>query len=160
MGGFILLVYVIVFGYISDKFFMNKAKHFLTLAWVQAVIATSGSLFLSDVMGFPPCKLCWYQRIAMYPLVILLYIAILKKDKKIAVYTLSLAIIGWGIALYHNLLYYKILPDSIKPCELGISCTTKYIEWFGFVTIPLLAFIAFTIIIIALGLYHKKIKQS
>lgn len=133
-------------------------QNILYLAWFQAVIATLGSLFFSEVMKFPPCVLCWYQRICMYPLVFILAAGILAKDKRLPIYTLPLSITGLVIAIYHNLLYYKLIPESIKPCQLGISCTTKYIEWFGFVTIPFLSLVAFTVItasIIIYYFYHK-----
>lgn len=86
----------------------------------------------------------------MYPLVLILGLGILKKDKGLFDYAFPLAIIGWIIALYHNLLYYQILPEAMAPCKAGISCTTRYIEWFGFLTIPLLSLIGFTIILVCL----------
>jgi len=93
----------------------------------------------------------------MYPLVIILAIGIWKKDVKGSlVYAWPLAIIGWIIALYHNLLYYNILPESVVPCSAGISCTTKYIEYFGFVTIPLLSLLAFSVIIVCLWIEQEK----
>ena len=125
----------------------------LYIAWVQSIVAMSGSLFFSEVMKLPPCVLCWYQRICMYPLVLLLAVGIFLKDKKVVFYTLPLAVIGWSIALYHNLLYYHVIPESYAPCQNGVSCTTKLITWFGFVTIPLLSFMAFTIIIACLVFY-------
>ncbi len=132
-------------------------KYTLMVAWVQVLIATLVSLFFSLVMQLPPCDLCWYQRIAMYPLVIILAIGIWKKDVKGSlVYAWPLAIIGWIIALYHNLLYYNILPESVVPCSAGISCTTKYIEYFGFVTIPLLSLLAFSVIIVCLWIEQEK----
>lgn len=136
----------------------------LYIAWIQSVIATAGSLYFSEIMHFPPCVLCWYQRICMYPLVILIAVGILTKDKKMPLYVLPLAIIGWGIAAFHNLLYYKILPESAAPCVAGVSCTTKFISWFGFVTIPLLSLIAFSVIIGCIGVFlyvdRKKIKEE
>ena len=108
-------------------------KYALLIAWVQATVALLGSLFFSLVMQLPPCDLCWYQRIAMYPLVLIIGLGILKKDKVFFDYAFPLAIIGWVIALYHNLLYYKILPESAAPCLQGISCTTVFFQWFGFI---------------------------
>lgn len=124
-----------------------KSKILLYVAWIQAVIAMAGSLFFSEVMHFTPCVLCWYQRICMYPLVAILTVGILKKDKNVVWYVAPLSGVGWGIALFHNLLYYKILPESAAPCVAGVSCTTKFIQWFGFVTIPLLSLVAFTVIL-------------
>jgi disulfide bond formation protein DsbB len=119
----------------------------LYAAWFAAAMATAGSLFFSEVMKLPPCVLCWYQRIAMYPLVWILAVAIVKKDLTIArLLALPMALVGFGIAIYHNLLYYKLIPESITPCTSGVSCTSKQIEWFGFVTIPVLSLCAFLII--------------
>lgn len=113
---------------------------------IQAVIATAWSLFFSEIMELPPCVLCWYQRIAMYPIVILVLVGILRNDKKLSINILALSIPGLIISIYHNLLYWKILPDSIAPCTEGVSCTTKFFEWFGFITIPFMALTAFIII--------------
>jgi disulfide bond formation protein DsbB len=106
-------------------------------------------------MNLPPCILCWYQRIAMYPLVIILGIGILRKDVKVWITALPLSIIGLFIAVYHNLLYYKLLPEALTPCVTGISCTTKLIELFGFLTIPLQALIAFVVITVVLIAYAR-----
>lgn len=113
---------------------------------LQAGIAMAGSLFFSEVMNLPPCVLCWYQRIAMYPIVILTAIGIIRNDRKTYISALALSIPGLAISIYHNLLYWKILPESIAPCMLGVSCTTKFFEWFGFITIPFMALVAFTVI--------------
>lgn len=86
----------------------------------------------------------------MYPLVIILGVGFLRSERVAAIYSLILAGIGWIIAFYHNLLYYNILPESAGPCMKGISCTTKFIEWLGFLTIPLLSLIAFSLVIIVL----------
>lgn len=136
----------------------NLKSIVLYVAFMQALVATLGSLVFSELMKYPPCVLCWYQRICMYPLVFILAAGILAKDKRLPIYTLPLSITGLVIAIYHNLLYYKLIPESIKPCQLGISCTTKYIEWFGFVTIPFLSLVAFTVIttlMIIYYFYHK-----
>ena len=135
------------------KKYISFIPYFL---FAVALISTLASLFFSEVMKLPPCVLCWYQRIAMYPLVIITAVAILKKDlNNLVYYVLPLGILGWLIALYHNLLYYHILPESIAPCQTGISCTTRLIEIFGFITIPLGSFIAFTIILICTIIYQR-----
>lgn len=118
---------------------------------IQAAIATGWSLFFSEVMELPPCVLCWYQRIAMYPIVILVMVGILRNDKKLYVNVLALSIPWLIISIYHNLLYWNILPESVAPCTQGVSCTTKFFEWFGFITIPFMALVAFTVITV-LGL--------
>lgn len=122
---------------------------------LQAGLAMAGSLFFSEVMKLPPCVLCWYQRIALYPIVFLAVVGILNKDKKLYTYVLPLSLVGLVISVYHNLLYWKILPESISPCTLGISCTSKFFEWFGFVTIPFLGLVAF-IAITVLGFISLK----
>lgn len=130
-------------------------QYILYIAFAQALVAMLGSLFFSEILKFPPCILCWYQRIALYPLVVILAVGILRRDKKVYEYVLPLSIIGWIIAVYHNLLYYKILPESVAPCTQGISCTTKQIELFGLVTIPLMALGAFTFINICMYLFYR-----
>lgn len=132
----------------------------LYLIWVIALISTAGSLFFSEVMQLPPCVLCWYQRIAMYPLVVILGIGILLNDRNIKAYSLPFSLLGLGIAIYHNLLYYGILPESIAPCTQGISCTSRQIEWLGFITIPLLSLTAFTLINLLLLLYKPSKERS
>lgn len=124
-------------------------------AFLLAFVATAGSLFFSEVMHFPPCVLCWYQRICMYPLVLLFGIAIWKKDTTVWQYALPLSIIGTVIGVYHNLLYFNILPESVAPCVSGISCTTRFIEWFGFINIPLLSLVGFVIMTILLLAIRK-----
>lgn len=127
----------------------------LFVAGLTALTATLGSLYFSEVWKLPPCVLCWYQRIAMYPLILLIFQGIFYKDTKIYRYVLPPTIIGWLIAVYHNLLYWKILPESAAPCQAGISCTTRFIEWGGFITIPFLSFVAFSVIIACMIIYQK-----
>ena len=129
-------------------------------AWLVASVATLGSLFFSEVMMFPPCVFCWYQRICMYPLVVILSAGLFPVSKSVIKFSVPLAFIGWVIAVYHNLLYYKILPESAAPCVRGISCTTVYIEWLGFITIPLLSLLAFSAILILLFLTNKELSHE
>jgi disulfide bond formation protein DsbB len=129
-------------------------------AWILATIATLGSLFFSEVMKFPPCVLCWYQRICMYPLVLILLAGMFPVSKSVVKFSLPLVLSGWVIAVYHNLLYYNIIPESAAPCVQGISCTTKFIQWFGFVTIPFLSLMAFSSILILLLLTHRNLKNE
>ena len=129
-------------------------------AWFISTVATLGSLFFSEVMRYPPCVLCWYQRICMYPLVLILLTGLFPVSKSVVRFSLPLALVGWGIAFYHNLLYYKILPESAAPCTLGISCTSVHIEWLGFITIPLLSLLAFSLIIFLLLLTHRNLNHE
>lgn len=128
----------------------ERAWMLVFASWLLAAVATLGSLFFSEVMKFPPCILCWYQRICMYPLVFILLAGLFPFQKSVLRFSLPLALVGWGIAVYHNLLYYKILPESAAPCVQGISCTTVQVEWFGFITIPFLSLVGFSLILILL----------
>ena len=112
-------------------------------AWLIATLATLGALFMSEIMGFAPCVLCWWQRIFMFPLVLILALGLFPFDAKVVRYALPLALIGLLIAGFHVLLTMGIIPESLAPCRQGIPCKTIQIEWFGFVTIPLLSFLAF-----------------
>ncbi|MDR2099673.1 MAG: disulfide bond formation protein B [Campylobacteraceae bacterium] len=125
-------------------------------AWVVALSATLGSLFFSQIMGFPPCTMCWYQRICMYPLVVIFLIGLVKYDKNAVLYAAPLAVIGWGWAFYHTLLILDIITEEIAPCMLGIPCSTRYLDWFGFLDIPMLSLAAFTLIGISLIIFYKK----
>jgi len=120
----------------------------LYLAWIVAIGATLGSLFFSEVMKLPPCSLCWYQRIFMYPLAIITPLGIVMRDARTAVYAFALVGPGLIVSIYHNLLYYHVIPESLAPCVQGVSCTTRQLEWFGFVTIPLLSLFSFLSIFI------------
>lgn len=121
---------------------MNRPWTWLLMAWLVATAATSGALFLGEVMGMTPCVLCWYQRIAIFPLVLMLPVGLFPFDAKVAKFALPLTITGLLTAAYHNLLYTGLIPKSIQPCSPGVSCTEKYIELFGFASIPLLSLLA------------------
>lgn len=125
------------------------------LAWVVSAVSTAGSLFFSEVMELPPCVLCWYQRIAMYPLVLILLAGLFPLNKSVVRFSLPLSLTGLVIAIYHNLLYYHVIPESISPCRSGVSCTTVQLEWLGFITIPLLALAGFSLITVLLLLAKK-----
>lgn len=126
-------------------------------AWVIAVVATAGSLFFSEVMHLPPCVLCWYQRIAMYPLSFIFLVGLFPLDRKALRFAWPLVISGLLISIYHNLLYYNVLSESMAPCKQGVSCTTVHIQWLGFITIPLLSLCAFMLIAAVMVLTQKKV---
>ncbi|MCM3691538.1 disulfide oxidoreductase [Neobacillus niacini] len=118
----------------------------LLLAWVASLIATIGSLYFSEVLHYIPCTLCWYQRIFMYPLAIMLGIAFYQNDRGIVKYALPLSIIGMIISVYHTALQKIPYLQQFEMCTSGVPCSKDYINWLGFITIPILAFTAFTII--------------
>ncbi|HTH36759.1 MAG TPA: disulfide oxidoreductase [Pyrinomonadaceae bacterium] len=125
-------------------------------AWSLAVLSAAGSLFFSEVMDLQPCVLCWYQRIAMYPLVLIIGIGIVTKDVRWKTYALPLALIGLVISVYHNLVYYGVIPESLTPCTQGVSCSERQIEWFGFLTIPLMGLLSFLVITLTVALFKTK----
>ena len=116
----------------------------LELATMIAVGATLGSLYFSEIRHFVPCEYCWYQRITMYPLALILFIATIRRDKSIIPYALTLSLAGFAISAYHYQL--QLFPDQGSSCGLDASCTYRWIEVFGFVTIPLLALTSFAFI--------------
>jgi disulfide bond formation protein DsbB len=125
----------------------SSSWNILFLCWLVSSVSAMGSLFFSYVMEFAPCVLCWYQRIFLFPLVIILAVGLFPIDKSVVKYALPLAIAGWLTAAYHNLLYAGIVPESIQPCSQGVSCTEEYIDLFGFLSIPMLSLISFSTII-------------
>lgn len=124
--------------------------------WLIACVSTLGSLFFSEVMGFAPCVLCWYQRICMYPLVLILPAALFPFDRNIVRYAAPLALLGLLVAGFHLLLVAGYIPESIKPCVQGVPCSEVQIEWFGFVTIPLLSALSFLLICALLLLTYRR----
>ena len=134
---------------------MKIASFIIFLSFLVATIATLGSLFFSEIMQFVPCSMCWYQRIFMYPLVLIFLINLLYPDRFIFKYAMPLVITGWLFSFYHNLLMFKIIPESVVPCVQGVPCSTVYINWFGFITIPFLSFMAYTAILVLLVILKK-----
>lgn len=136
-------------------------KNVLYIAWLTALIATVGSIALTEIFHFLPCSLCWYQRILMYPLVIIIAVGIILKDKKLYVYVLPFTILGMIVAFYQHLLQIGVIKELVVPCSTNVSCTTKYIDWLGgLVTIPLLSFLSFLLIAICMILYKNSIKND
>jgi disulfide bond formation protein DsbB len=116
------------------------------MAWFVAFLATAGSLYFSEVAGFEPCRLCWYQRIAMYPLVILLGVAAARRERAGAFYAASMAFIGALVSTYHVLLEWFPSLDT-GACSVTTPCTLVWFRVFGFVSMPTLALVAFLLIL-------------
>jgi disulfide bond formation protein DsbB len=123
----------------------------LSMAFLVALVATLGSLYFSEVAHFEPCRLCWYQRIAMYPLAVILGIAAVRRDRGIRVYGMALAAIGAVIATYHVALEWIPALDT-GACGLGPSCSVVWFRTFGFISLPTLALIAFLSILALLAM--------
>ncbi|MDF2922922.1 MAG: disulfide bond formation protein DsbB [Paenibacillaceae bacterium] len=135
-----------------NRFIRNNGLH---LAWTVALVATLGSLYFSEVMEYVPCKLCWIQRIFMYPLVIILAIAAVRREHSITVYVLGLSIPGGLVSLYHYL-YEKTNWFQATSTFCGVNaCDIEYINWLGFITIPFLALVAFILITVLCFLIRR-----
>lgn len=137
----------------------------IALAWVVSVVATMGSLMFSEIWLLVPCKLCWWQRIFMYPLVGVLWVGILLKDAKVFWYALPLTLSGLSISIYHNFMYYManymygVDETFLTACSGGVSCTNMQLEWLGFVSIPLLSLMAFGMIGIFLWMEKQDLNE-
>jgi disulfide bond formation protein DsbB len=120
-----------------------------------ATISTLASLFFSEIIKLPVCSLCWYQRIAMYPLVLILPIALFPFDAKVTRYAGVLVLCGWFTALFHVGLVAGIIPKSAQPCEQGIPCSETHLNIFGFLNMPMMSFFAFSLMGLLLYLVKK-----
>lgn len=131
---------------IFHKIIRLLSDNFVAIILLFTAAGTAGSLFLSEIAGYPPCNLCWYQRVFMYPQVVIAGIALLTNDTKIRKYILPLSIIGLLIALYHYVL--QLYPEVIPCGDSAVSCSAKQLTMYGFITIPVMSAIAFTLIIL------------
>jgi disulfide bond formation protein DsbB len=130
------------------------SQNALILAFFISLFATAGSLFLSEIAHFTPCKLCWFQRIFMYPQVLILGIAAFKNDINVKQYVLPMSVIGVGIAIYHYLLQMSPLP---LPCTDEVaSCAAKQFAQYGYMTIPFMSLVAFALIIILMVFVRRR----
>ena len=120
-------------------------KYGLQLAFGPALAAMLGSLYYSEIAGFVPCTLCWYQRIQMYPLTVIILVGIFSNDEHLPKYVLPLSVTGIFVSSYHYSLQLGVIGHSTA-CTIGVPCSVRYINHFGFVTIPFLALTAFTMI--------------
>jgi len=127
--------------------------------WVIATASTLGALFFSEVLELPPCVLCWYQRIFMFPLVLLLPVGLFPFDSKVVRYALALSLPGTAIAVFHVLLVAGVVPESVTPCSRGVPCSETQIEWLGFVSIPLLSAAAFTLVTLLLIVAYYRTRK-
>ena len=147
IGGIVLLVLslFVVFRLIRNKkddtVISFVSQHALLIGFILSLTSVVASLFYSEIVGFVPCVLCWFQRIFIYPQVILFGYALKKKDRGILPYAFILTIIGSIFALYHNYIYLGGSPAI--PCDANASCTQRLVFEFGFMTIPLMAFTLF-----------------
>lgn len=147
-----LLAYRLIRG--SDAGNLLGAKA-IWLAWIVALVATVGSLIYSEVIHFVPCRLCWFQRIAMYPMAIVLLVGAIRREYQVKYYTLPLALIGLGISIYHYII--QRLPSlESGACDPDNPCSAVFVDIFGFISIPFMAGAGFIVIAVLLGFYVNK----
>ena len=135
---------------------MTRSWTLLLLAWLVATAATLGALFLGEVMGMTPCVLCWYQRIFMFPLALILGMAAFAEDRRGTTYALPLALGGAAIACYHSALIAGWVPKWWVPCGTGPSCSEQSLEILGGIQIPWLSLLSFIVIAFLLFAYLRK----
>ncbi len=128
----------------------NDRWLYLFIAWIIAVAASLGALFIGEIVGQAPCSLCWHQRAFMFPLAIVLAVASFRGDVGIWRYALPLAATGTLIAGFHSLLYAGLIPEGIQPCTQGPSCASAEMTIFGMLPLPYLSLAAFVAIMVAL----------
>ncbi len=144
----------------ENKFLGFIDKHYLTLGFVLSLSAALFSLVYSEIIGFVPCYLCWYQRVFLFPLVFIFASAIWFKDRKIVKYTLPLIAVGFLISVYQNFGYY-FKESSTLPCDAsGVSCYQQLVSEFGgYISIPMLAlssFLALLALVLVAHFYKKE----
>lgn len=134
-------------------------KNAIKLSLIVALAGTLGSLFYSEIAGYEPCKLCWYQRIFMYPLPFLFGVSLWKKDLGVIKYAVALSIVGGTIALYHYLMQTGVLPGACGVVGYSVSCSQRFVMEMGYITIPMMSLSAFGLIIALLLVGNKKLKK-
>lgn len=128
----------------------------LAVAWAVALVSTFAALFIGEVMGMTPCQLCWYQRILMFPLAVILGMAAFGNDRRGAIYALPLALGGVAAAGYHTVLVAGWVPQWWIPCGAGPSCSGQKLVILGDIQIPWLSLLAFTVIVVLLLVHLRK----
>jgi disulfide bond formation protein DsbB len=151
VGAVGLLVFRVVKGAEAATLLGNNA---VWLAWVVALVATVGSLMYSELFHFPPCRLCWFQRIAMYPLAIILLVGAIRREMAVKFYAVPIALIGLVISIYHNVLQFFPSLEGTS-CDPLVPCSARSIEMFGFMDLPFMAGAGFIVIAVLLAYYTK-----
>ncbi len=159
LGG-IVVSFVLIYALILPKDKFSKAtisivgKNILFIGFVVPLAALVGSLGYSEIIGYPPCVLCWYARVAFYPQILIFAMAIFKKDRTVIDYALALTVFGLIVTLYHSII--QIAGSSPFPCSAdGISCATREVFEYGFITIPFMGFVGFLTLLLSLLIGKK-----
>ncbi|HEX6147412.1 MAG TPA: disulfide oxidoreductase [Acidimicrobiia bacterium] len=151
VGAVGLLVFRVVKGPEAATLLGNKA---VWLAWAVALVATVGSLMYSELFHYVPCRLCWFQRIAMYPLAIVLLVGAIRREAVVKFYAIPVALIGLVISIYHNVLQFFPSLEGTS-CDPLVPCSARSIEVFGFMDLPFMAGAGFIVIAVLLAFYTK-----
>lgn len=149
----LLVAYRLVKGPDASLLLGDKA---IWLAFAVALVATVGSLIYSEVIHFVPCRYCWYQRIAMYPLAVVALVGAMRREFQVKYYGVPLALIGLGISIYHYLVQTFPSIEGGGSCDPSNPCSAKYVDVFGFISIPFMAGSGFIVIAVLLGIYVNK----
>ncbi len=136
----------------QDRLVAFLGDQSIWLAWLVVVAATAGSLYYSEGAGFEPCSLCWYQRIALYPLVVILLVGAVTHDRLVARYALPLTIAGASLAVYNY--FVQLFPAIEVACSTTVSCSVIDVEAFGWLTLPLMSLVGFAAI--TAGVLHDR----
>lgn len=152
---------VLFFGPKNNKFLDFVLEHFLIIGFLVALFATLFSLVYSEIIGFPPCELCWYQRVFLFPQVFLFGVALWEKNKKIVRYSIPLISVGFVISVYQNFVYYFGDKGNL-PCDAsGVSCYKQLVSEFGgYISIPMLSLTSFLVILALLLVAHFYKKEN
>jgi len=157
-----ILISLLVPKYRHTAFSHFFKTHGLKIAFIAALCATVGSLLYSDVIGYEPCKLCWFQRIFIYPETIILGLALWRKESYVSLYAIVLAFCGGFIALFHYIGQLGLNPFGLECLVVGYSasCSKNFVLQLGYITIPLMAFSACLLIITTLWISSRKEEVS
>jgi disulfide bond formation protein DsbB len=155
----VLFVLFLIVLFLEQKFRMMVYafvdKYVLNLLFVTSLGALVGSLLYSNIAGFPPCELCWIQRIFMYPQTVVAFLAMIKKDKNIVSYLFPLSILGGVVALYHSLVNWGIGGSLLACTATGGECARVYVLEYGYITIPFMALTSFVYLLTISLIYFK-----
>lgn len=155
------LVFLVVNKQFKDFVYKFVEKNILILLFVISLSAMIGSLLYSNIIGFPPCELCWFQRIFLYPQVLLSLIAFIKKDLNIVMYLLPLSILGAAVSFFHSLVQMGIGSSILGGCvAVGGECAKVYVKAYNYITIPFMSFTIFAYLIAITIIYYKAKKQN
>lgn len=158
---FVAVIFAILFHSETKRKAYNFVhKYILELLFWGTMAAVVGSLVYSEIVGFPPCDLCWIQRMMIYPQAIILLVAMKKKDKSIIDYLVPLSVIGAVVSLYQSLIQWGISGVSVLGCTAeGASCAKVYVREYSYITIPFMAFSVFVYVIVLKYVYYSHDKK-